>query len=312
MIDFDLIQQTVTETIDWRRPFWFTMILFATGALIIVMTIGSLMRMIQTVEGERARQDNRGEPYSSPDEYPFSKVIWLMVIGVILGPVTVHLFDGPAALALGSQALVLLVAAGFVHIGLRRLKDAEKALTRNENDGYIIAPRRKGRFWVARDTGQALQTTQGVGLVLLTAVLGCLLGGVVEDVPVTKTEPTAVARALSTVSYNQVVKAVTDGYDVEVASKSGCDSTPAKIPDEVDAGSYGDTDEAIEKHYDRVQFLKKAVSSDFTSNPQLLLKTPNGVVTCYKVQYDQTDGTATLLVSDENIDAVAPGSLKKD
>lgn len=203
---------------------------------------------------------------------------------------------------LGTQALVLLIAALCVHIGLRRLKDDERTVPH-------VPPHREE---VIRGVGRSLQATQGFGLIAIAVVLALPLTGVIEDEPVTKTEPTTVAMDTSKKSYDQVIEAVTDDYDVEVASKSGCDSGPAEIPNEVDAGSYGDIDEEIQEHYDRVQFLKKAVSSDFASNPQLLLKTPNGVVTCYTVQYDQADGTATLLISDEDVDAVEPGSLKKD
>ena len=132
--------------------------------------------------------------------------------------------------------------------------------------------------------------------------------------PETETKPTAVAMAASQGSYDQVIEAVTDDYDVKVASPSDCGAEPAEIPKEVTVGFWtGNTDEEIQEHYNRIQFLEEVVSQDSTSNPQLLLTTPDDtVITCYVVRYDQSTGTATLLAGSGNVDAPAPQSLKKD
>lgn len=148
-------------------------------------------------------------------------------------------------------------------------------------------------------------------VMLIVITTGALVTYLIK--PLTVTYPTIAAVAASQESYDRVVEAVTDDYDVEVTSPSDCHSEPAEIPEGVTTKvlkEYGE--EEVQEHYNRVRFLEKVVAPDSASNPQLLLTTPDGTVTCYTVRYDQSTSTATLLSSSGNVDAPAPESLKKD
>ena len=153
----------------------------------------------------------------------------------------------------------------------------------------------------------------------LGIAVSCLGALCIIFAPTTETRPSTEAMTASQEAYEQVAEAVADDYDVEVVSMSSCGTEPADIPSEVsgvpkgwNVDFFGEVDENTQEHYNRVRFLEQVVSQDFVSNPQLLLAIPSGIVTCYSVQYDQSTGTTTLLVGGENINAMAPQSLKKD
>lgn len=308
MIDLDLIHQTTTEVVRWKEPFFYIIAKICADVLIVVLSLRMLFKKLESADRRRRRdEEEEGElwgftsrfdsdrPGPTRYEAPLTGLTVLHVLNVSVGALIIYNITDSVVIAIIWQSVTQAVTMAV--IALRIKKDpADKTLV-------YEATRMEGPLWVSLVTS----------VLLLAAVLVVDDSALIKKVPVEETKPSDEAITEAQRGYDHIVDGVLDSYDVEIASTSGCGvGNSADIPTKIRRAASDKELPLYEEHYSNISFIEATLEDDFTANPQLMLHTPSGVVTCYTVQYDPESDTSRLLVNGDDVDAEAPELLRRN